>query len=73
MASKQAKAKAEQNYQEKPVWPICSNCLHYRSEFESIEKIWGAWTKEINIQCAMGRFKVKKQATCDKHTPVVTP
>ena len=58
--------KEEQGYQEKPIFPMCSNCANFRSEF--IPTNYG-YNEEKNIRCGIGGFAVKKMGTCTKHEP----
>ena len=62
--SKQSIAKAEQGYDPKPVWPICSRCANFRSNLEQNDGEYGSWTVETEIRCAVGGFKVMKTGTC---------
>jgi hypothetical protein len=64
--SKQSEAKFEQGYQAKPIFPMCSNCINYRSNQEIVGNF--GYVKETNIHCELGGFAVKKQGTCNKHT-----
>lgn len=65
--SKQSKAKEEQQYNPKPVFPMCSKCVHFKSETEERKTVFGMWIKEVNIRCGLGNFAVKKQGTCKIH------
>lgn len=65
--SKQSKAKEDQGYQDKPVFPMCSNCQHFNIEIATIETRYGNYTKEQNIRCTIGGFAVKKQGNCKLH------
>lgn len=65
--SKQGKAKFAQDYDPNPIFPICSNCVHF-----TCDKIPSAWNKDFiqekNIRCGIGEFAVKKQGTCTLHS-----
>jgi hypothetical protein len=63
--SKQRTNKEIQGYKAKPTFPLCSNCQHFKSEFESVGNY--AYQKEVNIRCGLGGFKVGKSANCAKH------
>ena len=65
--SKQSKAKEEQGYEAKPIFNMCSNCKHFKSEMITEQTSFGDYTKETNIHCSLGGFAVKKQGTCNKH------
>lgn len=65
--SKQTDAKAAQGYQNKPVFPVCSNCRHFTSEAQVREGTFSTWTHETNLRCTIGGFKVMKMATCNEH------
>jgi hypothetical protein len=68
--SKQSECKDKQEFQHKPVWPICGNCKSFK--LDSIkEKGWGdsVWVREKNLRCGIGNFKVGKSDTCKKHAP----
>lgn len=56
--------KAEMSYNPKPIQKMCSNCIHFRSEF--IENQW-KYIEEKNIHCDLGGFAIKKSANCDFH------
>jgi len=62
--SKQANSKKEQGYEPKPIFAMCSNCKHFRSD-----KIVNQWNyeEEKNKRCGLGEFAVKKQGTCKLH------
>ena len=62
--SKQLDAKRFQGYRERPLQPECRNCRHFVSD--KIDDGTG-WIEEKNFRCTLGKFAVKKLATCDKH------
>lgn len=62
--SKQAKAKENQGYESKPHPHICATCVHFTSEIEKHQSVFGDYTKERNRRCGLGGFAVKKTATC---------
>lgn len=62
--SKQANSKTEQGYEPKPIFAMCSNCKHFRSD--KIKNQWN-YEEEKNIRCGIGEFAVKKQGTCKLH------
>lgn len=71
--SKQSDAKKNQNYQPKPVWPMCMNCWYYKSDFIHHPTVVGynGWSEEKNKRCAFkADFAVGKSSTCDFHYPV---
>ncbi len=51
-----AAQKHVQGYREKPVYPTCGNCM-----FSGVNDGNG------NLFCMVGRFSVKRSATCKKH------
>ncbi len=64
--SKQSDAKEAQQYNEKPIPHVCSNCLNYRSVVTTNKGIFGgSYQTEKNRRCAIGGFAVKKTASCD--------
>lgn len=68
--SKQSEAKESQGYVPKPTWPVCSTCMYFSSDKEVIPPAnqWNtAYTKESNLRCSLGGFKVAKLGTCDRH------
>lgn len=62
--SKQQDRKKFQQYNPKPVNKSCSNCEHFKSEFETVGY---GYQKEINIHCGLGGFAVKKTGVCFFH------
>lgn len=62
--SKKSEAKQAQGYVDKAVPNVCMNCREYRSDEVRQKGAFGEWTREVNIRCAIGRFAVKKMATC---------
>jgi hypothetical protein len=65
--SKQKNAKKEQGYEAKPVFPMCSNCAHFQSDFITDKGYFGEFTMEKNLRCGIGGFAVKKQGSCQQH------
>ena len=64
--SKKSEAKERQGYVPKFIPNVCGNCLHFRSEIVKTRGTYGLWTKETNMRCEIGGFKVKKQGTCQE-------
>ena len=67
--SKQSESKKIQEYEAKPIFPMCSNCKWFKSDF--IENEYG-FQEEKNLRCGCelpncGGFAVKKQGTCNVH------
>lgn len=62
--SKQSEAKERQEYTPKFIPSVCSNCAHFRSEFEQHTYGSATWTKEVNLRCGIGGFAVKKGGSC---------
>lgn len=58
------KKKTEMGYIQKPIQKTCSNCSFFSSDF--IETQYG-YKEEKNIHCTIGKFVVKKSATCNIH------
>lgn len=67
--SKQSEAKKRQNYNPKPEYDICSNCIHYASVVTEREGTFGGGTyyDEKGKSCTFGSFAVEKTATCTEH------
>lgn len=61
------KAKSEMRYAEKPINRMCSNCRYFSSEMITTNSFGKDWTEEKNMRCSVGKFKVKKTATCICH------
>lgn len=66
MASKQQIAKENQAYVDKPIFPMCSNCKHFKSFMTYPDLNYPDYAKET-ISCGLGEFAVKKQNTCKVH------
>ncbi len=67
--SRQEIAKTAQGYTPKAIAPVCGNCAHFRSKLEKMR--YSQWTeqtytKESEMRCGIGGFKVGKSATCDR-------
>lgn len=65
--SKQSEAKAAQNYRRE--LDKCEGCAHFQKEFEEYPDYWDkskTWTKDKNLRCGIGGFKVHKTAVCDR-------
>lgn len=62
--SKQSEAKEAQNYIAKPKPPMCSNCVHYKSEMVENEY---HYIQEKNMRCGRGGFAIKKTSNCAIH------
>ena len=61
--SKQSEAKEQQGYVAKPTWPVCGNCMNFRSDIKPVP--WSTThTQETNMRCGIGGFKVSKLGTC---------
>ena len=58
--SKQSEAKQAQGYEENPDIHICAKCKYYKTPYHT--NGYG-WLEEKQI-CSLGRFAVKKMATC---------
>lgn len=67
--SKQSEAKKRQNYNPKPEYNICSNCIQFESDMVEIKDTFGSrpYYDEKNKKCTLGDFVVKKTATCSAH------
>lgn len=66
--SKVSEAKKYQGYDSKPVFGICSNCEHYKSEITERKAHFGGTYKDERMQrCGIGGFKINKTSTCDNH------
>lgn len=64
--SKQSDTKFNQGYEAKPIFPMCSNCEHFKSDKKTLPPF--GYIEEKNLHCEIGGFVVKKQATCNYHT-----
>ena len=63
--SKQSEAKERQEYVDKLIPCVCSNCMHYRSRFENVPTLTGeTYRSETDLRCGLGGFKVKKMGSC---------
>jgi len=58
-----------QNYDPKPVYPICRNCMYYTSTFREVGayKVMSQYVEESNRRCGLGGFTIELTATCDMH------
>ncbi len=67
--SRQSEAKKRQNYNPKPDYNICSNCIHFASYIIKKENTYGTqvYYDEKNKTCTLGDFVVGKTATCSEH------
>lgn len=63
--SKQADAKLAQGYEAKPIFPMCSNCINFRSDKRILPPF--GYIEERNIRCGIGDFAIKKQGNCTLH------
>lgn len=65
--SKQSEAKEKQGFLKKS--PMCSNCKNFTFDSEQIKNQWSSqmWTKESNLRCSIGGFKVGKSNWCTNH------
>lgn len=63
--SKQSQAKQIQGYLEKPLPRTCMNCREYASDLITRTHAYGQWTDEKNKRCTLGKFAVRKTATCN--------
>lgn len=65
--SKQSEAKEKQGFLKKS--PTCSNCIHFSVEKEDYQTQWSSqtFTREFNIRCKLGDFKVGKSNWCKHH------
>ena len=66
--SKQSEAKEKQGLLKKG--PTCSNCIHFSLETEDYQTQWSSqtYTREFNLRCNLGGFKVGKSNYCNIHT-----
>lgn len=62
--SSQQEARNSQNYVEDPPLRVCGTCEHYQSV--RIETAWGG-REEKRRRCSLGKFAVKRKATCRMH------
>jgi len=62
--SKQSENKEKQGFQKKS--PCCGNCINFNSEM--IPLPWNKeYSKETNMRCLIGGFKVGKSNWCKEH------
>lgn len=66
MIIKKQQAKLDQGYSIKPALPICRNCLSYVTM--GVGSAIGERVERYG-QCGIGRFSVKKTASCDFYKP----
>jgi hypothetical protein len=64
--SKQAEAKAKQGYTPKATPHTCVNCKNFTSEKVLLKGTYSSYTKETNMRCALGGFKVMKMGVCNE-------
>lgn len=65
--SKQSDAKAAQNYRREP--DNCSACKHFVCDIEEYPDYWDKTkilTKQKNLRCGIGGFKIHLTAVCDQ-------
>jgi hypothetical protein len=70
--SKQSVAKTKQEFQQKPVWPECRSCSYFKLDTVEEKTYFGKYTKETNLRCFLGSFRVGKTSTCNCHVPKKT-
>jgi len=65
--SKQSEAKEKQGFLKKS--PTCSNCVNFCLETEKYTTQWSPqeFTREFNLRCKIGDFKVGKSNWCTLH------
>ena len=65
--SKQSEAKEKQGFKKDS--PKCSNCVNFSSEKENYTTQWSSteYTREFNLRCKIGDFKVGKSNWCSLH------
>ena len=66
--SKQSEAKEKQGFLKKS--PTCSNCINFSLEKEQYKIQWSSqeFTREFNLRCKIGNFKVGKSNWCNQHS-----
>lgn len=62
--SKQSMAKARQGYTPKAVPTTCATCEHFTSDKIIMTTPWSKYTKETNVRCKIGGFKVMRMGSC---------
>lgn len=68
--NKQSDAKAAQNWRKES--DTCARCSHFKCDIESYPDYWDkskTHTKEKNLRCGIGGFKIGKSNTCDLFEP----
>lgn len=65
--SKQSEAKEKQGF--KKDCPKCANCINFSLEKENYTTQWSnqEYTREFNLRCKIGDFKVGKSNWCSSH------
>jgi len=63
--SKQAEAKQKQGFRKDS--PNCANCIHFKCDVKQEVTKYGTYTKETNLRCSLGNFKVGKSNYCPVH------
>lgn len=64
--SKQSKAKEKQGYVPKAKPQTCMNCKHFTHEKILMKTPWSSYTKDTNLRCTLGGFKVMKMGMCNE-------
>jgi len=64
--SKQSEAKEKQGYVPKAKPKTCVNCKHFAHEQILMKTPWSSYTKDTNLRCTLGGFKVMKMGTCNE-------
>lgn len=68
--SKQSEAKEKQGYVPKAKPQTCVNCKHFTQEQILMKTPWSSYTKDTNLRCTLGGFKVMKMGTCNEWSNV---
>jgi hypothetical protein len=67
--SKQSEAKEKQGYVPKLQPQACMHCKNFEHEQVLMKTPWSSYTKDTNLRCKLGGFKVMKMGTCNEWTP----
>ena len=62
--SKQSDQKLFQGYVAKTK-RMCAHCKHFKSDFIRETYLDRLWTRETNLRCGLGGFKVMKTGLCN--------
>lgn len=67
--------KTKQEYEGKPDFPTCSNCVAFKFDYEYVGSALSnkMARKETKLRCGVGGFAVRREGTCILHKPSSHP